>query len=204
MTTAQKRGLESILPLYAVPIDAPLDAAATFARRAPLGVEIGFGTGDALVQWAMENPDWNLLGVEVYPPGIGAAVNRLAELTISNVRIAPARAEAFIATALADGEAREFRIFFPDPWPKKRHAKRRLIQVEFVALLARKLESGGIVRLATDWDAYAEWSTVIFGGNAAFRSVEAADAAFARNVTRFERRGLRLGHRIHEQVYVRV
>lgn len=176
-----------------------------FGRDAPLGVEIGFGMGDALCNWASDVPDWNLLGIDIYIPGIGALVNRLSADGVTNVRVAQGRAEEFVAERLPASSVDEFRIFFPDPWPKKRHHKRRLIQPQFVASMVERLKVGGLVWFVTDWAPYAEWALDVFDKSPNLTPRESPKTgAPARSETKFERRGLRLGHVITELVYTRV
>lgn len=203
LTGAQRRALNDLLPRFLAPFDAPLDQAGVFGRQAPLGVEIGFGTGDALLHWSERRPDWNLLGIEIYPPGIGALLNRIEAEAVSNIRIAQGRAEEVIEQALLPSSVAEFRIFFPDPWPKKRHHKRRLIQPEFVDRLLDRLLPGGTVHFATDWAPYAEWAEAVFGSQPALIRREPLQSDELRPVTRFERRGQRLGHHIFEYRYTR-
>ncbi len=204
LTNAQRRGLEEVLPEYVVVAD-DNSTSGWFGRDAPLGVEIGFGMGDALCNWASDVPDWNLLGIDIYIPGIGALVNRLSADGIPNVRVAQGRAEEFVAERLPASSVDEFRVFFPDPWPKKRHHKRRLIQPQFVASMVERLKVGGLVWFVTDWTPYAEWALDVFDKSPNLRPSERVHAeTSARSETKFERRGLRLGHAITELVYKRI
>jgi tRNA (guanine-N7-)-methyltransferase len=179
-------------------LEQPFDLGEAFGREAPLGVEIGFGMGHALAAWAAAAPDWNLLGIEVYEPGIGALLLALKQASLDNVRVAEADAAAFLAEAMAPASIDELRVFFPDPWPKKRHHKRRLIQDEFVALAASRLKAGGRLLLATDWQPYAEWMLEVLE-RSTLENLAPSGSGFAprapeRIVTRFEARGERLGH----------
>ncbi len=204
LTNAQRRGLQDSLPAFIV-ADGTNSTEHWFGRRGPLGVEIGFGMGDALCEWAMDAPDWNLLGIDIYNPGVGALANRLSSEGHGNVRVAPCRAEEFVAERLEASSVDEFRIFFPDPWPKKRHHKRRLIQPAFVATMAERLKPGGRVWFVTDWDPYAQWAAEVFlaSPGLALSAVSGTDEQ-VRPETKFERRGLRLGHTITELVFTRV
>lgn len=198
LTRAQRRALDTLLPAYALG-DSP------FPRSAPLGVEIGFGMGEALEQWALARPDWNLLGVEIYPSGVGALLNRVEQAGLDNVRVAVERAEVVLEEQLAAGSVREFRVLFPDPWPKKRHHKRRLLQPAFISLLAERLEPGGALYVATDWAPYAEWA---LQNLAAEPSLVNTSEGFSvrddrRLVTKFEARGKRLGHDIFDLCFIR-
>jgi tRNA (guanine-N7-)-methyltransferase len=202
MTAGQARALE-ILADYQLPAAGGLlNGSDVFGREAPLGVEIGFGMGHALLAWGAQCPAWNLLGMEIYQSGIGALLLRLDREGIGNVRVIEGAAEWVLATRLPPGSLDEVRIFFPDPWPKKRHHKRRLIQPAFVALLAERLRPGGRLWLATDWAPYAQWMERVLAADARFESA-CGDPVAARVQTRFEARGARLGHAIRDLVYVR-
>ena len=194
-TKGQTRGLTVALPRYRGGPENIVQA----SSAAPVGLEIGFGMGHALIDWAAERPDWQLFGVELYQPGIGALAARLAQLEYANVTIVEVPAQVVVA-ALPDAVIDEVRIFFPDPWPKKRHHKRRLIQPEFVAELARVVKPGGVVWLATDWEPYAEWMQAVFADNDRFQPQQVATP---RDTTKFERRGQRLGHKISDLIYSR-
>ena len=204
LTKAQARGLALCDAEYRG--DPDLVANAT----APVGIEIGFGMGWELLAWAETAGSWQLVGIELYQPGIGSLCEQLAQREVTNVRVLDQPAQSVLA-ALPDASVAEYRIFFPDPWPKKRHTKRRIVQPEFVALLARTLASGGRVRLATDWSPYAEWMRECFATCPDFtleldqvRAPSAASAAdVSRQATKFETRGERLGHEIHDLVYRR-
>ena len=206
MTRAQTRAFDNHTSEYAI----RADQLQTYADGQPLGIEIGFGMGHALFDWATTTPTWRLVGIELYQPGIGALTDKLHSAQTDNVRILeqPAQ-EAF--NLIADGTVVEIRIFFPDPWPKKRHHKRRLIQPEFVVELARVLMAGGTLRLATDWAAYAEWMRECFAVQSSFAqqsdNVRPGDSVSqqgeTRQTTKFERRGELLGHDIHDLVFVR-
>ena len=177
----------------------------------PLGMEIGFGMGFELLAWAQQEPHWRLLGVELYQPGIGSMLSRLQKLEIANVRLVDQPAQLLLQQ-VSDESLSEVRIFFPDPWPEKRHHKRRLIQPDFLEQLHQKVHTGGIVRLATDWAAYGEWMVEHFADHSGFELVQdemrAANAPSVvapevREVTKFEARGERLGHEIRDLQYRR-
>ena len=204
MTRAQSRAFDTLTPNYSI----TADAIVAQADDKPLGIEIGFGMGHALLEWAAAVPDWFLCGIELYQPGVGALTDGLNRQELTNVRVIEQPAQLVLA-ALTDESVQEVRIFFPDPWPKKRHHKRRLIQPEFVAELARVLAPGGIVRVATDWAPYAEWMRECFATEPRL-TVEldhirgAEDEMITdsgRQTTNFERRGERLGHNIHDLVF---
>lgn len=213
MTRGQARALEHLSPRYLAAFDrAALDPQSLFGRRAPLGLEIGFGMGQALVDWALRRPDWNLLGIEVYQPGLGSVMLGLEDHGIDNVRLLEAPAEDVLAYGVADASLDEVRIFFPDPWPKKRHHKRRLIQPGLAALLVRRLRPGGVLWVATDWEDYADWISAVLDGEEALEAAPGGAACAEgsaepterqRPLTRFESRGLRRGHRVWDLRYLR-
>ena len=209
MTTGQARALEQLTDRYCLPLGLePSDAENAFARAGPIGLEIGFGMGQALLRWAAERPDWNLFGVEVYQPGIGSLLLGLERQQLSNVRVFEAAAEDVLAKSFGASSIDEVRIFFPDPWPKKRHHKRRLIQDEFVSLLVERLRPGGRLWLATDWEPYARWMLKVLEAQSELVSESAAggdlsQGARQRLETRFEARGKRLGHGVWDLVYYR-
>ncbi len=187
--------------------DEPVDWAAWFGRDAKLGVEIGFGMGDALLSWAQQDPDWNLLGIDVYQPGIGALLLGVERAGLDNIRVLAGDARHAMARCFAPESVAEIRIFFPDPWPKKRHHKRRLVQPEFVAALARCLRPGARLLLATDWRDYAQSMLSVMAQADGFANAhpgaEFAPRPDARPLTRFEARGLRLGHEVWDLAYTK-
>ncbi len=213
MTQGQARALAELSPRYLAHFDnAPLNPESLFGRRAPLGLEIGFGMGQALVDWALRRPDWNLLGIEVYQPGLGSVMLGLEGHGIDNVRLLDAPAEDVLAYGLAAASLDEVRIFFPDPWPKKRHHKRRLIQPALAAILVRRLRPGGVLWVATDWEDYAAWISDVLNGADKLEALPAGAVSAAgpaevtagrRPLTRFEARGLRRGHRVWDLRYLR-
>jgi tRNA (guanine-N7-)-methyltransferase len=175
-----------------------LDVAAMFGRSAPLIVEIGSGRGDALVAAARARPDVNFLGLEVYVPGVAQTlVGARHEPPVENIRLAIANAPEALATMLPPVCAREVHTWFPDPWHKARHHKRRLITIGFTGLVARVLEPEGIWRIATDWDDYAEWIAEVLA-RSPFVDGKLAPRYAGREATRFERKGIAAGRVIHE------
>ena len=180
----------------------PLDLVALFGREAPLVVEIGSGPGDSLVTMAAARPAVNVLAFEVYEPAVAGVVARLHREGVGNVRVVAADAVAGLDRLLPDGALRELWTFFPDPWPKAKHHKRRLVDPDFAALAARRLERGGRWRLATDWPGYADAMRSVLDASADLVA-EPADRG-DRPVTRFERRGREAGRPITDLVYRRV
>ena len=203
ITKAQERALTELWPRYGVDAgDAPLDLCALFGRKAPVHVEIGFGNGDVLAAMAARHPEYDYLGIEVHRPGIGALLRRLEAAGLGNARVMRADAEEVLARNIPDAALSAVNIFFPDPWPKKRHHKRRLIQPEFAELVRRKLQPGGMLHLATDWRDYAEQMLDVLSQTPGFENTAAA-GAFAprpeeRPLTKFEQRGKRLGHEVYD------
>lgn len=183
------------------------DWSTVFGRNAPLGLEIGFGMGHALVHWGKQHPDWNLLGIDVYQPGIGSLLlgmeaHNLVHLRIINEEASDALTEFFDPASLD-----EVRIYFPDPWPKKRHHKRRLIQPGFVALLADRIRPGGRLLLASDWQPYAEWMLELLDRELALTNLAGpghfAECDSDRPVTNFEARGQALGFAVWNLAFKR-
>ena len=208
VTRAQSRALETLLPRFAVPY-APerIDLAGCFGRAAPCFLEIGFGNGDALAELAANHPQVNWLGVEVHEPGIGHLLLLLERNGLDNVRVICHDAVEVLRHQIPPGSLAGINLFFPDPWPKKRHHKRRLVQPGFVALVATALAADGIFHLATDWEPYAQQMLEVLGADENF--VNAAPAGGfaqspgARPETKFERRGQRLGHQVWDLIYRR-
>ncbi len=201
ITTAQERALHELWPKYGIELGGtPLDLDALFGRRARRVAEIGFGNGENLLALAASRPDADFLGIEVHRPGVGRLLLQLEERGIANVRVACHDAVELLERHLGGPSLDEILILFPDPWPKKRHHKRRLMQPPFVALLAERLRSGGALRLATDWEPYAAEMLATLCAEPRLRNV-AAEGGFVprpaeRSPTRFERRGERLGHQV--------
>jgi tRNA (guanine-N7-)-methyltransferase len=207
-TQAQTRALDELWPRYGVEFStAALDLDALFGRRAPRLLEIGFGAGEALLHFAQSHPEFDCIGIEVHPPGVGHLMLGLQDAGLSNVRVLAHDAVEVLAQALPAKSLDAIHIFFPDPWPKTRHHKRRLIQPEFAALLERVLASAGEVRLATDWEHYALQMREVFEALSSFENVNGANnfapRATVRPLTRFERRGQRLGHGVWDLHYRR-
>ena len=209
ITAAQQRALAELAPKYAVGVEAqgPLDLARLFARAAPCTLEIGFGNGENLVALAAAHPERNYLGVEVHRPGVGRLLLAVEERQLANVRVICQDAVEVLERRIAAGSLAEILILFPDPWPKKRHHKRRLIQAPFVALLERALAPGGFLRLATDWQPYALEMLAALGAAPGLANLAAGGGFVPRPAermpTRFERRGVRLGHEVWDLAFSR-
>lgn len=183
------------------------DIASAFGRVAPLIVEIGIGMGEAVVHAAKSHPDMNVLGIEVYRPGLAKTMLRAADAGVTNLRVIEANAPEVFEKLLSPGSVSELRVFFPDPWHKARHTKRRLIAPDFLEIVARALEPGGIVRLATDWQHYADQMREVFEASPKFEP--AFEGTWAprfdgRPVTKFERKGIQAGRTIRDLTYRRV
>jgi tRNA (guanine-N7-)-methyltransferase len=209
ITEAQQRALESLWPKYGIPFQpAPLDFAAAFGRHAPVTLEIGFGNGDNLAAQAEAHPERNYLGVEVHRPGVGRLLLGLEERLLRNARVICHDAVEVLAHQVAPQTLDEVLILFPDPWPKKRHHKRRLVQAPFVELVADRLRVGGVLRFATDWQPYADAALEALSASPRLRNLS-SDGTFVprpleRNPTRFEKRGERLGHDVWDLAYHRI
>jgi tRNA (guanine-N7-)-methyltransferase len=209
ITPAQERALTELWPRYGVePGAAPLDLDALFGRRARRIAEVGFGNGDNLLALAAARPADDFLGIEVHRPGVGRLLLQLEERALANVRVICRDAVEVLERCLDSGCLDEILILFPDPWPKKRHHKRRLIQPPFVALLAERLRDGGALRLATDWESYAVEMLATLSAEGRLRNVAPAGGFVARpterSPTRFERRGERLGHHVWDLEFQRL
>ncbi len=202
----QERALRELAPRFVLPFEpVPLDALRAFGRSAPLVVEIGFGMGQATAAIAKARPETNFLGIEVHPPGVGALLQRIEALQLANLRLVQHDAVEVLTAMIAPSSLAGVHVFFPDPWPKKRHWKRRLIQPPLVALLASRLAPGGTLHCATDWQPYAEQMLEVLGAEPALENMARgyAPRPGIRPETKFECRGLALGHGVWDLVFVR-
>ncbi len=204
--TGQLKALDELGPRFVLPYQAaPLDLAATFGREAPKVLEIGFGMGQATAEIARNHPQIDYLGVEVHTPGVGALLKLIGELGLANLRLIQHDAVEVLRHMIPAAGLDGIHIFFPDPWHKKRHHKRRLIQPAFAELLASRLKNGGYLHLATDWQDYAEQMLAVLATNPHLRN--SSDGYTPRPeyrpLTKFEQRGLRLGHGVWDLVFLR-
>jgi tRNA (guanine-N7-)-methyltransferase len=206
MGPGQQRALAELGPRFLLPFQSsPLDLQAAFGRHAPVVLEIGFGMGDATAQIAQALPQTNFLGIEVHEPGVGALLKRIGELDLANLRLLQHDAVEVLSHMIAPGALAGVHLFFPDPWHKTRHHKRRLVQPGFVAQLATRLAPGAYLHCATDWEPYAQQMLAVLSAEPALANTAdgyAPKPAY-RPLTKFERRGLRLGHGVWDLVFTR-
>jgi len=209
ITPGQQQALNQLMPKFGISYQEQLlELSQVFGRNSPKIVEIGFGMGHATWQMAKNNPGNDYLGIEVHSPGVGSLLMLAKEHAIPNLRIIHHDAHQVIQDMLVDNTVTGFNLYFPDPWPKKRHHKRRIIQVEFIELLCTKLKSNGYIHLATDWEEYAIWMLNVLAHNSKlvnqtlnpdFSSLKAQ-----RPQTKFEERGQNLGHPIWDLIFNKV
>ena len=207
LTKGQQHALETVWPIYGIERgDSQLDMIRLFGNSAPVTLEIGFGDGVSLASMAENAPEQNFIGIEVHRPGVGRLLHLIEEKGLKNVRVMDDDAVQIIKQRIPEKSLDRVQLFFPDPWHKKRHNKRRIVQPEFVSLIASRLKSGGIFHLATDWEPYAEHMAEVMEASSEFRSI--TDSPFSprpaeRPTTKFEKRGLRLGHGVWDLLYFR-
>ena len=206
MGPGQQRALDELGPRFVLPFEPrPLDFAATFGRSAPTVLEIGFGMGDATARIAAAQPGTDFIGIEVDQPGVGALLKRIGELGLSNLRLLQHDAVEVLQAMIPPQSLAGVHIYFPDPWHKKRHHKRRLLQPAFVAHLATRLARGGYLHCATDWQPYAEQMLELLSAEPLLRNSGTGYAARPdwRPLTKFEARGLKLGHGVWDLLFLR-
>jgi len=207
MSIAQRRSYNELFPLYCQDGASAetLDLAAWFAKQQPLVVEIGFGMGTATSLIAAENPGINYLGIEVHKPGIGRLLWEIEKQGLQNIRILEGDAAEIINSRIGEGSIAGFHIFFPDPWPKKRHHKRRLIKRPFTEVLASKLIPGGYLYMVSDWIDYSEWALAELSATSGLVNAyqDYAEPQPWRPKTEFEKKGLKKGHEIRELLFNR-
>lgn len=207
MTARQKRAFSDLWDKYGIELTKQkVDFVAMFSRQASVILEIGFGMGQSLLQMAEENPECDFIGIEVYRPGIGALFAELAAKDINNVRVYYADAVDVLQQGIANKSLDKVLLFFPDPWPKKPHHKRRILQPKFVNLIYNKLKDGGIFHMATDWQDYAEHMLAVMSVAKGFSNVAGASKFSKRPnyrpLTKFERRGRKLGRNVWDLIFI--
>jgi tRNA (guanine-N7-)-methyltransferase len=205
MTMSQQIAIEQNWSIYGLTIDQAGYFAQLFPNSAPIIMEIGFGNGQSLAAMAAANPHYNYLGIEVHKPGVGQLMNRLNQLQLTNVKIFQQDAVE-ILQQIPDNSLSGIQLFFPDPWPKRCHHKRRLVNAEFVQLIHRKLKTGGYFHAATDWLPYAEQILSVLSANQGFKNTSINQMYCPRPdyrpLTKFEQRGLKLGHGVWDLIFI--
>lgn len=209
MTAAQERALRELWPEFGITFsEGLLDLDSIFRRSAPRVLEIGFGNGETLIEQASANPATDYLGIEVHEPGVGHCMLHAATARISNLRLFRRDAIDVMTHQIPDASLHRVNLYFPDPWPKKRHHKRRILQPAFLALVAEKIETAGAFHISTDWENYAEQIDALMEPQTLFKlsekRVHGGDDPLDRPTTKFERRGRELGHKIWDWRLIRI
>ncbi len=207
ISEAQKRYFQHGLPQWGISFEkAPLDVVSTFGKDAPLWLEIGFGMGETTAQIATQNSDVNYLGVEIFTAGVGSLLKKIDEQNIKNIRIISHDVVEVLQFMIADASLDRVMVYFPDPWPKARHHKRRLIQPGFLSLLLPKLKLGGVIHCATDWQHYAEQMLEVLSAETGLKNTAEsyAQRPDTRPLTKFENRGLKLGHGVWDLIFTKL
>jgi tRNA (guanine-N7-)-methyltransferase len=208
-TPAQRHAFDTLYEKHGLAFrSAPLDAPAVFSRRAPLVLEIGSGMGETTAAIAKSRPDVDFIAVEVHLPGVGALLKRIEADGLRNLRVIRHDAVEVLEQMFVDASLAGIHVFFPDPWPKKRHHKRRLLQPGFVSLAASRLAPGGVIHAATDWPEYGAQMLAVFGAERLLENTAATGSGYAerpayRPLTKFEQRGIALGHPVCDLVFRR-
>jgi tRNA (guanine-N7-)-methyltransferase len=207
LTPGQQRALDQLWPRFGIAFESNFVARESFGRDAPMTLEIGFGNGASLAEMAAAEPDVDFVGIEVHRPGVGHLLMELESRQLQNVRIFCHDAVEVLQQHFDSASLDRVLLFFPDPWPKTRHHKRRIVQPDLIALLASKLKSGGQLHMATDWEPYARHMLAVMRRSTEFRNI-AADNDFVprpdyRPATKFEKRGRRLGHPVRDLIFQR-
>ena len=209
LTKGQQQALDTLWPVMGVEYQpTPVDLPALFGREAPVTLEIGFGMGASLVTMAQNTPHQDFLGIEVHAPGVGACLAAAKEADLQNLRVMCHDAVEVLEKMIPDNSLRMVQLFFPDPWHKARHNKRRIVQVPFAELVMRKLKLGGVFHMATDWEAYAEHMLEVMNSIDGYRNQSEQQNYVprpeTRPLTKFEQRGQRLGHGVWDLMFERV
>jgi tRNA (guanine-N7-)-methyltransferase len=209
MTEGQERALKENWPLYGLELSGGrLNLNTLFGEPKPVVLEIGFGMGDSLIEMARRAPEKGFIGIEVHPPGVGRLLARVREEGLDNIRVYCDDAVEVLAQCIPDNSLSGVQLFFPDPWPKKRHHKRRIVQPEFAQAIRRKLSLGGTFHMATDWENYAEHMMEVMSVADGFRN-SAGEGEYSpqpdwRPVTKFQKRGEKLGHGVWDLIFERI
>lgn len=206
LTQGQTKALETLWPRYGIEPEENLNAEQRFGKKGPLVLEIGFGNGDSLAEMAAHYPETSFVGIDVHRPGVGHLLMRLEEQGLHNVRVYATDAVEVLKHRIEDESLDRLQLFFPDPWPKKRHHKRRIVQPDFMRWVIKKLKPQGVFHAATDWEDYAHGMAEVLNALAPLRSMAVDGSPFSprpdyRPETKFERRGHRLGHRVFDLLY---
>ena len=209
LTIGQERALTELFPVYGLKIqDTPIDLDAVFQRSAPRILEIGFGNGVSLSEMAANNPEQDYIGIEVHSPGVGNLLQQIEMLELKNLRVMNDDAVEVLKQSIPDISLDAVYLFFADPWHKKRHHKRRIVQNEFVQLLRKKLKVGGLFHMATDWEHYAKHMMKVMNASEGFENTAGKDHYLPRPdyrpLTKFEQRGQRLGHGVWDLIFKKV
>ncbi|SJM95779.1 tRNA (m7G46) methyltransferase, SAM-dependent [Crenothrix polyspora] len=208
ITPGQEFSLENYWPEYGLDTQQQYDFAEVFGRDAPMIVEIGFGNGESLAEMAATNPDKNYIGIEVHRPGVGHLLMKIKQENITNLRIYNHDAIEILENYIPDNSLSGVHLFFPDPWPKKKHHKRRIVRPSFNDLLIKKLKPGGYFHAATDWENYAEHILEILstakGMDNTSSTHDYCERPDYRPLTKFEQRGIRLGHGVWDLIFTKV
>lgn len=209
LTAGQERALNELFPLYGLTLqDEPLNLDDVFQRSAPRILEIGFGNGTSLSEMALNNPQQDYIGIEVHRPGVGNLLLQIEKLDLKNLRVMNDDAVEVLKHSIADKSLDAVYLFFADPWHKKRHHKRRIVQKEFIELLRNKLKTGGIFHMATDWENYAEHMMSVMNESEGFENTAGKNQFLSRPehrpLTKFEQRGQRLGHGVWDLIFKKV
>ncbi len=210
ITEGQKKAFDRAWPDYGLSLfDGPIDYSVIFGREAPVVLEVGFGMGDSLLQMAKEQPEKDFIGIEVHPPGVGRLINNAAKEALTNLKVYMADAVDVLEDCIPDASLARFQLYFPDPWHKKKHNKRRIVQSAFMQLVHRKLSVGGVCHLATDWEPYAEHMMEVMSLEQERFTNQAPLYYFSprpdyRPLTKFENRGQKLGHGVWDLLFERI
>ena len=206
VTKAQEEALTNLWPVFGIePNDMPLDFPTLFGRVAPVTLEIGFGNGDSFAQMAAAAPERDFIGIEVHTPGVGHLLKLIGDWGLQNVRVMNTDAVEILQQRIPVHSLDRVQLFFPDPWHKKKHHKRRIVQLPFVSLLASRLQTGGVFHMATDWENYAEYMADVMQTSPDFVNLAPqppySPRPDTRPLTKFENRGLKLGHGVWDLLY---